>query len=445
MEDLFSDAVRQLLSDRCTPDVVRAIEAGGSCAGLWGHLEDAGYADALVPESAGGAGMGLGDLYAVLELCGEFALPVPLGETLLARGVLSSAGVTPPRGTMSFGNGRLTLERLICGAVQGAKVSEWILVNCSGDYRVLPPASAELQASGFCLNAHLEWPLDIWEAASKVPGAWDLQAARSSCMTTFLKTARNGAILILTMSQPETRNALTGNTAADEFVQACETIRRDLSVRVVILTAEGPVFSSGGNVKDTQRYEALKPMPDVIREEYGNGIQRIPGALYNLDVPVIAAINGPAIGAGLDLTCMCDIRIASEKATFAESFVKVGIVPGDGGAWLLPRAVGMSKASEMAFTGEALDAAQALACGLVSRVVPPDARLEQAMSLARKIAANPGGVLRMTKRLLREGERSSLESLLELSAGYQAIAHMTPDHHGAVRAFVEKRAPKFSG
>ena len=94
---------------------------------------------------------------------------------------------------------------------------------------------------------------------------------------------------------------------------------------------------------------------------------------------------------------------------------------------------------------EALDAAQALACGLVSRVVPPDARLEQAMSLARKIAANPGGVLRMTKRLLREGERSSLESLLELSAGYQAIAHMTPDHHGAVRAFVEKRAPKFSG
>ena len=352
MEDLFSDAVRQLLSDRCTPDVVRAIEAEGSCTGLWGHLEDAGYADALVPESAGGAGMGLGDLYAALELCGEFALPVPLGETLLARGVLSSAGVTAPRGTMSFGNGHLTLERLICGAVQGAKVSEWILVNCSGDYRVLPSASAELQASGFCLNAHLEWPLDIWEAASKVRGAWDLQAARSSCMTTFLKTARDGAILILTMSQPETRNALTGNTAADEFVQACETIRRDLPVRVVILTTEGPVFSSSGNVKDMQRYEALKPMPDVIREEYGNGIQRIPGALYNLDVPVIAAINGPAIGAGLDLTCMCDIRIASEKATFAESFVKVGIVPGDGGAWLLPRAVGMSKASEMAFTGE---------------------------------------------------------------------------------------------
>jgi enoyl-CoA hydratase/carnithine racemase len=162
-----------------------------------------------------------------------------------------------------------------------------------------------------------------------------------------------------------------------------------------------------------------------------------------LDVPVIAAINGPAIGAGLDLTCMCDMRIASDKATFAESFVKVGIVPGDGGAWLLPRVVGISKASEMAFTGEALTAQEALSCGLVSRVVAHETLLDEARKLAAKIVANPGGVLRMTKRLLREGERSSLESLLELSAGYQAIAHMTTDHHEAVRAFVEKRAPQF--
>lgn len=263
-------------------------------------------------------------------------------------------------------------------------------------------------------------------------------------MTTFLKSEREGAVLTLTMNQPETRNALTGNTAVEEFVQACAAITKDPSVRVVILTAEGPVFSSGGNVKDMQRYQTGEWLPDVIREEYRNGIQRIPKALYNLDVPVIAAVNGPAIGAGLDLTCMCDIRIASDKATFAESFVKVGIVPGDGGAWLLPRAVGMSKASEMAFTGEALNAEQALACGLVSRVVPHDSLLDEANALARKIAANPGGVLRMTKRLLREGERSSLESLLELSAGYQAIAHMTADHREAVQAFVEKRAPKFS-
>ena len=140
---------------------------------------------------------------------------------------------------------------------------------------------------------------------------------------------------------------------------------------------------------------------------------------------------------------MCDIRIASDKATFAESFVRVGIVPGDGGAWLLPRAVGMSKASEMAFTGEALTAQEALACGLVSRVVAPDQLMAEARKVAGKIAANPGAVLRMTKRLLREGERSSLESLLELSAGYQAIAHKTASHKEAVMAFVEKRTPQF--
>jgi enoyl-CoA hydratase/carnithine racemase len=263
-------------------------------------------------------------------------------------------------------------------------------------------------------------------------------------MTQFLKTEREGAVLILTMNQPETRNALTGNTAVQEFVQTCDAIRLDTSIRCVILTGAGPVFSSGGNVKDMQRFFNEQLSPDTIREEYRNGIQRLPKALYNLDVPIIAAINGPAIGAGLDLTCMCDMRIASDKATFAESFVKVGIVPGDGGAWLLPRVVGISKASEMAFTGEALTAQEALSCGLVSRVVAHDMLLDEARKLAAKIVVNPGGVLRMTKRLLREGERSSLESLLEMSAGYQAIAHMTPDHHEAVRAFVEKRAPKFS-
>lgn len=259
----------------------------------------------------------------------------------------------------------------------------------------------------------------------------------------FLNIARDGAIWTLTMNQPETRNALTGNTAVEEFVQVCDEIRRDASVKAVILTGAGPIFSSGGNVKDMQRFFDDALTPDAIREEYRQGIQRIPRALTQLDVPVICAINGPAIGAGLDLTCMCDIRIASETATFAETFVRVGIVPGDGGAWLLPRAVGRAKAAEMAFTGEAIDAQQALACGLVSRVVPADQLLPTARALADKIAANPGAVMRMTKRLLREGEHSTLESLLELSAGYQALAHKTADHREAVMAFVEKRKPRF--
>lgn len=262
-------------------------------------------------------------------------------------------------------------------------------------------------------------------------------------MDRFLKIDRDGTILTLTMNQPATRNVLTGNTAIDEFVEACAEVTRDKSIRAVILTGAGPAFSAGGNLKHMLRYQSERPSGEQVREEYRAGIQRIPKALYNLDVPTIAAVNGPAIGAGLDLATLCDIRIASETATFAESFVKVGIVPGDGGAWLLPRAVGMSKACEMAFTGDAISANEALQCGLVSRVVPADQLLDTAREMARRISANPAAVLRMTKRLLREGERSTLESLLELSASYQALAHQTEEHFEAVNAFIEKRKPRF--
>lgn len=262
-------------------------------------------------------------------------------------------------------------------------------------------------------------------------------------MTPFLNYEQHGPIVTLTMNAPETRNALTGNNAPQEFVEACAHITEDLSVRVVVLTGAGPVFSSGGNLKHMQ--ELFEASPASLRQWYRQGIQKLATAFYNLEVPTIAAVNGAAIGAGCDLTCMCDIRIASETASFAESFVRVGLIPGDGGAWLLPRVVGMSKASEMSFTGEAVGAAEALACGLVSRVVPADRLMAEAMALAGKIAANPGTGLRLTKRLLREGQHTRLESLLEMSAGFQAIAHKTAHHVEAINAFVEKRKPDFSG
>ncbi|MDI9849653.1 crotonase/enoyl-CoA hydratase family protein [Rhodoblastus sp. 17X3] len=262
-------------------------------------------------------------------------------------------------------------------------------------------------------------------------------------MADFLRVERNGPVVTLTMDEKETRNALTGNSAVDEFVAAAARIAADVSVRAVVITGAGPAFSSGGNVKDMRRYSEEAIPPEQIREEYRRGIQRLPLAIYQLDVPTIAAVNGPAIGAGCDLACMCDIRLASTAAKFAESFVKVGIIPGDGGAWLLPRVVGASKAAEMAFTGEVIDAEQALGCGLVSAVTPPEELLPAVHALAQKIAANPGPALRMTKKLLREGQRLSLESLLELSASFQALAHKTPEHEEAVRAFIEKRKPRF--
>jgi len=270
-----------------------------------------------------------------------------------------------------------------------------------------------------------------------------------AAMEQFLKFDKNGPVVTLTMNNPALRNTLTGGTEAggspiDEFVDACARISADVSVRAVILTGADPAFSAGGNVKAMRNQFRDRIEGARVRQQYRLGIQRIPLALYNLEVPTIAAVNGAAIGAGCDLACMCDIRIASEKASFAESFIKVGLVSGDGGSWLLPRIVGMSRAAELSFTGDTLDAAQALACGLVSRVVPHDQLLAEANALAARIAANPGQALRMTKRLLREGQTIRLESQLEMAAAFQALAHQTPQHEEIVQAFIEKRPPVFA-
>lgn len=256
-------------------------------------------------------------------------------------------------------------------------------------------------------------------------------------MDEFLLETRDGAVATLTLNDPDRRNALSTQAQWDAVVAACERIRRDPDVRCVILTGAGSAFCAGGNVKDMKDKTGIAAgSPYAIREGYRAGIQRIPLALYELDVPTIAAVNGPAIGAGCDLACMCDIRIAGDRARFAESFVKLGIIPGDGGAWLLPRAVGMSKACEMAFTGDAIDAQEALACGLVSKVVPGERLMDEARALAARIAANPGPALRMAKRLMREGQHMRLDSLLELSAAFQALAHHTPEHGAAIDAFL---------
>lgn len=262
-------------------------------------------------------------------------------------------------------------------------------------------------------------------------------------MEPFLLYEQSAGVVTLTMNRPEQRNPLTGNTAVDEFLAAIDRIRQDNGVRCVILTGSGPSFCAGGDLREMQRQQTPEVDELQIREQYRNGIQRLPLALFNLEVPVIAAVNGHAIGAGLDLACMCDIRIASERAKFAESFVRLGIIPGDGGAWLLPRVVGLARAAELAFTGDTIDAAQALAWNLVSRVVAHDELMSQARELAGRIAANPAHALRLTKRLMREAIHARLDTVLELSAVFQAMSHKTADHREAVSAFLEKRPPRF--
>ena len=253
----------------------------------------------------------------------------------------------------------------------------------------------------------------------------------------FVLTEQTGAVVTLTLNAPEERNALSSQSQWDEIVNACQRIARDHSVKALIVTGAGSAFCAGGNVKDMRDKKGIAGgTPYEIREGYRNGIQRIPLALYNLDVPTIAAVNGAAIGAGCDLACMCDIRIASTKAKFAESFVKLGIIPGDGGAWLLPRVVGMSKAAELTFTGDTIDAEEAARIGLVSRVVAPEDLMKEAQGLAARIAANPAPALRMAKRLMREGQHMRLDSLLEMSAAFQAIGHHTKEHDQALEVFL---------
>jgi len=257
---------------------------------------------------------------------------------------------------------------------------------------------------------------------------------------------QNGHIVTLTLNRHETRNAISEDEMVDALEAACQRVNADQSVRVVILTAAGSAFSSGGNVKDMRDKKGMfGGTATEIRDGYRRGIQRIPLAINNLEVPIIAAVNGPAIGAGCDLTMMCDMRIASEKALFAESFVKVGLIPGDGGAWFLPRVVGLSRANEMAFTGEPVNAQTALAWGMVSSVVAPEELLSAANELANRIAVNPPGALRMTKRLIKEGQDMRLEPLLDMSASMQALAHQTKDHAEAVHAIIDKRPAVFTG
>jgi len=236
----------------------------------------------------------------------------------------------------------------------------------------------------------------------------------------FLKRERHGHVLLCTMDSADTRNALTG--------------------------PEQLAFCAGGNVKDMRDRKGLfSGAPFAQANSYRNGIQRIPRAIVTLDVPIIAAVNGPAVGAGCDLATMCDILIASTKAKFAESFIKLGIIPGDGGAWFLPRAVGYSNACKMAFTGDMISADEALTMGLVSEVVAPEALIESCLELAQRIAANPPHAIRLTKQLLRASQESSMDELLEKSAAYQALCHAEPDHAEAVTAFFEKRAGDYKG
>ena len=253
-------------------------------------------------------------------------------------------------------------------------------------------------------------------------------------------------IATVTINAPESRNTMTDAAMIEALLGALADVDADRGVSVMILTGAGTAFSAGGDVKAmANRSGMFAGAPLDIAEGYRTGVQRIPKALYGLDIPTIAAVNGPAVGAGCDLAFMCDMRVASTTAQFGEVFVNLGIIPGDAGSWFLPRRIGYQIAAEMTFTGRLVGAEEALAKGLVLKVVPPEKLMDEAKKLAAVIASKPPRAVRQAKRLLRAGEAMDLANFLEMAAANQALAHTTADHLEAVKAFVEKRKPSFKG
>ena len=263
---------------------------------------------------------------------------------------------------------------------------------------------------------------------------------------TLLTTDTSNHVTTLTLNRPDTMNPLGAKGDGDAFAAACDAINADMNVRCVILTGAGRAFSAGGDIKAMkERTGTFGGTAPEISDGYRNNIHKVLRALYGLRVPLIAAVNGPAIGLGCDLACLADMRIASDRAKFGVTFLKLGIIPGDGGTWILPRIIGEARASELFYTGDVIDAATARDWGLVSRVVEGEALMDEAHALAARVAAMPPHALRHAKNLMRQGRSVTYDTALEMAANTQALMHLTQDHMEGVDALIEKRAAKFTG
>jgi enoyl-CoA hydratase/carnithine racemase len=251
------------------------------------------------------------------------------------------------------------------------------------------------------------------------------------------------AVATLTLNRPERLNAL-GGTLRDDLHDAALRASGDADVRVIVVTGAGKGFCSGGDVKamnEVKEGRAERPLIDKVAPLR----DRVLLAMRDAPQPVIAAVNGAAAGAGMNLALGCDIRLASTAAKFTQAFVKRGLHPDWGGTYFLPRIVGMAKACELIFTGEIIDAQTALGLGIVSAVHPPEELMPATYELARKIAAGPPIAIRLAKRALYHGLDVDLRSALEFETFAQNIASETEDAREGIRAFVEKRPAVFKG
>jgi 2-(1,2-epoxy-1,2-dihydrophenyl)acetyl-CoA isomerase len=262
---------------------------------------------------------------------------------------------------------------------------------------------------------------------------------------TDLRYERRGHTALITLDREEARNAYSLEMI-ESLERAFDEAERDRLVRCVVITGAGNTFSAGGDVKAMlDKTGMFEGEPFVLRNRYLSGIQRVPRRIARFEKPLIAAIQGAAIGAGLDLACMCDVRIASRDAKFGSTFVRLGLVPGDGGAYLLARVVGFSRALELMLTGRLMNASEAERIGLLHEVVEPAEVLPAALRKAEQIAENAPLAVQLTKAACYQSEHLSLEQALNLAATYQGIVQNSRDHLEGVKALLEKRPAKFEG
>jgi 2-(1,2-epoxy-1,2-dihydrophenyl)acetyl-CoA isomerase len=260
---------------------------------------------------------------------------------------------------------------------------------------------------------------------------------------------KSDGIALITLNRPDRLNALNDEMIA-AWASALEDARKDSSVYVVIVTGSGKAFCSGADLKGglglSEIYEDEDNPPASEHISWlRDGVHKVPRAVSLLDKPYIAAINGLAIGAGMDMASMCDIRIGSEASRFSTGYLNVGIIPGDGGCFLLPRIIGISKALELIWTGEMFDAMQALEYGYISRVVPPEDLIECVYDLARRLCEGPQVAIRLSKRLVYRGLNASMEEAFEDAGQAMAIALSTRDAREGITSFIQKKQPRFVG
>ena len=250
-------------------------------------------------------------------------------------------------------------------------------------------------------------------------------------------------VATITLNRPERRNAFT-LAMIDEWADRLEECAARVDVHAVLVTGAGKAFCSGGDIDELMK-QGQGSGPQERKDELVGHIHRIPRILERLDKPVIAAINGAATGAGMDLALMCDLRYAARSAKFAETYVKLALMPGAGGAYFLPRLIGRARALEMLWTGDFIDSEEAERIGLVNKALPDGDLMPHALAMARRLADGPTQTIRTIKRAIRAGQASDLSTSLDFGASNYGILAMGEDHLEAVDAFLEKRPPKFKG